>query len=196
MSMPLRTELKQSAKDQLKSNFGNAILVVLIYGAIVYATLSCGILLIIGGPLYLGVVIFFINLKRNNDPKIDDMFKGFNNFGNSLVTYLLMTLFILLWSLLLFIPGIIKAISYSQAFYILNDNPEMSGLDAINKSKEMMKGHLGEYFVLSLSFIGWHLLSMLTCGILSIVYVGPYMSLTFANYYDALKADFENNPSV
>ena len=50
----------------------------------------------------------------------------------------------------------------------------------------MMKGHKGELFVLGLSFIPWILLGCITLGI-AFFWVGPYMCLTYANFYEELK---------
>lgn len=99
----------------------------------------------------------------------------------------LASLFAALWSLLLVIPGIIKQFEYLMVSYILADNPDMPAMDALRKSKQMMKGHKWNAFVLSLSFLGWGILSLLTGGILDIFYVRPYMEATYAELYLALK---------
>lgn len=93
-----------------------------------------------------------------------------------------------LWSLLFVIPGIIKAISYALTPYILADCKNVRATDALKLSMRMMEGHKWEYFVLGLSFIGWMLLTSLTCGLLYVFYVGPYMNNTFAGYYAERKA--------
>jgi uncharacterized membrane protein len=76
--------------------------------------------------------------------------------------------------------------AYSQMFYLLTENPEMTAKEAQKKSIEMMKGHKGELFILGCSFIPWLLLSLITCGI-ALIYVGPYVSTTMARYYNYLK---------
>ncbi|MCZ8518379.1 MULTISPECIES: DUF975 family protein [Paenibacillus] len=60
-------------------------------------------------------------------------------------------------------------------------------MEALSRSKEMMKGHKWRYFVLGLSFLGWVLLAVLTAGI-GFLWLGPYMSVTNANFYTNLKA--------
>ena len=95
-------------------------------------------------------------------------------------------MFVFLWSLLLIIPGIIKAFAYSQAMYIIAENPEMNAMDALKRSEEMMKGHKMEMFVLGLSFIGWILLGMLTLGLLYI-WLLPYMNATMTIFYNNIK---------
>ena len=108
----------------------------------------------------------------------------FKVFGLSLW----MSLFIFLWACLCYIPGIIAALRYSQAFYILAENPEKGIRQCVNESKMMMSGRLWEYFVLQLSFILWTLLGAVTCGIANL-YVTPYMTITNAGYYLSLKPE-------
>jgi len=87
----------------------------------------------------------------------------------------------------LMIPMIIKSLSYSMAVYILADCPNVTATTALRLSKRMTDGHKGKLFVLGLSFIGWMLLGLLTCGILYVVYVGPYMYTTFAGFFVELR---------
>lgn len=97
--------------------------------------------LIIDGALTLGLTIFFLALARAQNPEVGLMFRGFNQFGTALGAYLLIALFTCLWTLLLIIPGIIAAYRYSMTFYILADHPELGPLQAITRSKEMMRGN-------------------------------------------------------
>ena len=123
--MKTNKELRAEARSQLKGNWGLAIGVVvvfcLIFGASGFAMVGP---LILGGPLTLGLIGFFVKRARGEAGKFENLFDGFSHFGPSLVLYLLQTLFLMLWSLLLFIPGFIKFFSYSMSFYILRDNPE------------------------------------------------------------------------
>ena len=142
-------------------------------------------------PLQYGAAVAFLGFKRTGvDVKIGDMFVGFNDYGRVFMTILLQTLYIVLWSLLLVVPGIIKAISYSQTIYILKDNPELKFNGAIERSMAMMEGHKMEAFLLGISFIGWLLLGVLTLGI-GMLWVTPYMSTAYAHFYDYVKEDYE-----
>ena len=109
-------------------------------------------------------------------------------WGKSILLSFLIWIFTLLWSLLFIIPGIIKAYSYRMAFFILADNPELSAGEALQKSKEMMKGHKLDLFILDLSFIWWSLLVAITFGV-ALIYVAPYVGATQANFYESLKED-------
>ncbi|MBS9335070.1 DUF975 family protein [Fructobacillus sp. M1-13] len=97
-----------------------------------------------------------------------------------------------LWTLLFFIPGVIKSFSYSQAFYVYKDakadGESIRFRDAITRSRQLMVGHKWEYFVLQLSFIGWLILANMVMGIGMIILL-PYMYLTYAGFYDYLKED-------
>lgn len=95
-------------------------------------------------------------------------------------------LFVFLWSLLFIIPGIVKAFSYFMIDYLLSENPALSQERAFEISKQVMRGNRGKAFVLVLSFIGWYLLSLLTFGI-GVIFLAPYMQMTYAHFYLELK---------
>lgn len=99
---------------------------------------------------------------------------------------LLVGIFSLLWGLLLIIPGIIAAISYSMAYYLFVEDDSKLPMEYLTESKRMMKGYKMDYFIFMLSFIGWILLSFLTFGIL-LIWVIPYIAFSEAIYFDELK---------
>ena len=188
-----RKELKASAKQQLKGNVLTFFALTLVMGLILGATsISLVAPLIISGPILLGITMFLLEVARKGDGEFETGFNGFKNFGPALVAYLLTTIFIALWSLLLVIPGIVATFSYSMTFYILADNPGMSGSEAIKKSKQMMKGHKWELFVLLLSFFWWYVLCGITFGI-AYIYVVPYINVTMTNFYEKIKLETSNN---
>ncbi|MBI4976094.1 MAG: DUF975 family protein [Spirochaetes bacterium] len=143
--------------------------------------------LILGGPLAYGMASVFIKLSRKEPVRFEEMFIGFNLFGKTLAAYLMMVLYVVLWSLLLIIPGIIAALGYSMTFYIMLENPDMPPAEALRKSKAMMMGHKGRLFSLYFSYIGWILLSFLTLGIL-FIWVLPRIYISGAIFYNELKA--------
>ena len=53
---------------------------------------------------------------------------------------------------------LIMLLPYSFSFFIFSENPDMNAKEIINKSKELMKGNLVSFILLTLSFIGWYLL--------------------------------------
>ncbi len=186
-----RAEIKAQAKAQLKGKVGMFFLCTLIIYAITFALCFIPLIGVIGmyivlPPLMLGLIMVCLNVTYGDNVEIATLFKGFNYMGKSIALFLMILFFTMLWSLLFIIPGIIKSYSYSMAFYILAENPEMSAREALNESKEIMKGNKLNLFVLQLSFILWELLATVTFGI-AYVYVLPYMQLTFVNFYHNIK---------
>lgn len=185
--------LMQMARESLKGKWGLAVgtyLVYIIIAVVIQIIPIAGhfAFFIISGPFALGLAFFSLSISRNQDPKLEQIFKGFNNFGTALGAYLLMFLFILLWLILLIIPGIIAALSYSMTFLILADDDSINAMEAIKKSKKMMDGYKWKFFCLMLRFLGWAILSILTFGI-GFFWLMPYIQVTVAKFYDDLKAN-------
>lgn len=193
--MKSASEIRRLAREQLKlnpfsKNWMMALLLELVCGVLLSIagfTLVGAILLT--GALTLGFCATLLKIVRTREPaNIGDLFTlGFtNNFGQTVGLFVLEGIFVFLWSLLFFIPGIIKSYSYSMSFFILADHPEYSWSQAHKASIEMMKGKKWKLFCLQFSFIGWILLSCLTFGIL-LLWVAPYYNLAMANFYNENK---------
>lgn len=205
-----RIELKKSAKACMKENKSVIIKVVLIWIAagiilglaqnyIVYNTTgllytildaTTAVLLII---LELGITNVFINIARGKNTTMVDFYKPFSdNILNKSLTIMLSGIYLIFWTILFIIPGIIKSYSYAMVPYILADEEEdLLFNEAITKSRQMMDGHKLEYFVLTLSFIPWFILTGLTLGIAA-VYTVPYVQTTTAKFYLELKNKEKN----
>lgn len=145
--------------------------------------------LLITGPLTYGLAKVFLHLVYGEDRvNIAYVFDGFReDFGGNIVLTIMIGIFTFLWSLLFIIPGIIKAFSYSMAYYIKADHPDYDWRRCINESKELMRGYKGAYFVLQLSFIGWYFVCLFTFG-LGYLWLAPYQQCTNANFYAWLTA--------
>jgi len=141
---------------------------------------------VISGPITLGVAAYFLKLTRNEGPCIENMFGGFKFFVKSFVLNFLIKLFTILWTLLLIIPGIIASLGYSMSYYIMMDNPELSALEALNRSKCMMAGFKFELFSLWCSYIGWFILGIISFGI-GFLWINPYYEAAKANFYQDLR---------
>jgi uncharacterized membrane protein len=143
----------------------------------------------IGYCLEVGGKRYFVQSAQYRDNKKCFSF-GFDeqNYMGIAKTMLLKSIFIFLWSLLLIIPGIIKAYAYRMVPYILADNPNIGASKAIALSNEMTMGHKFDMFVLDLSFIGWYLLSSLALGV-GVLFVMPYENATNAELYLVLRKD-------
>ncbi|MBP3451742.1 MAG: DUF975 family protein [Agathobacter sp.] len=182
-----RAELKAAAKEQIKGNIGMLFLCGLIIAGISFACAIFPIaMILVTPPLSVGLCMVYLGLTEGKKAEVGTMFKGFQVFGKSIWLTILVAVFTFLWTLLFYIPGIIKTYSYSMAFYVLADNPEMTAREALRESKEIMKGHKWELFVLELSFILWMILGLFTLGF-AYIYVIPYMSATVANFYQKIK---------
>lgn len=190
-----RSELKKQAKAALKDHWGVAILVGL---AMVGINWLIGMIPVIGWIVSLaavvfefGIAAFYLSVVRAGDIQFTTLFSSsFEGFAKKLGTMWLQILYIFLWSLLLWIPGIVKSYSYAMTEYILLDNPELTANEAITKSREMMNGYKWKLFVLDLSFIGWRILCMIPLlgTVLALLYVNPYVTATRAQFYEELKA--------
>ena len=196
------TNYKNRALSALENKWGNFVLITFVYGFIIGITQVLSgdkdspailhliglVLFILALPLTWGYQTLFLGAVRGGEATAKDMFEGYNKelFSRVLTTTLLYYVYVFLWSLLLLIPGCIKAYSYAMTPFILKDNPEMKNNAAIEESMRMMDGHKLELFLLDLSFIGWALLSLLTCGI-GFLWLTPYMNMARVNFYEDLK---------
>ena len=186
-----RVHLKGMAKEQIKGNLPVLFLCLLIIGVasgIVSMVPVLGVIVVaIATPaIMVGYLKIFLNLTYGEKPQIETLFSGLPNFIKAFLIELLMGVYVFLWTLLLIVPGIIKAISYMFSLYILAENPDVGVKEALELSKKITDGHKKDLFVLGLSFILWGLLCMVTFGI-AIVYVGPYVQATMMNAYNELK---------
>ena len=157
---------------------------------VVMTTVTAIVLLLdafIVNPIEMGCNKFFLR-NLDEEAEISNVSYAFDHSYKNVVGVMFRRdIAIALWSMLFVIPGIIKSYEYRMIPYLLAEHPEMSWKDAFAESKEMMSGNKWKAFVLDLSFIGWHLLSILTLGLLSIFYVNPYKFATNAALYERLK---------
>lgn len=200
-----RAELKALSKEQIKGKIGILFLITLIIavvGGIASAILSLipvvgsvAAAIIVTPAFSLSLVRVYLLVTDGCKPEAGDAFSGFDDFWSAFKVTFLVGLFTMLWSLLFWIPGIIKGLSYSQAMYILAENKGKPALECINESKAMTNGHKGELFVLALSFFGWALLGAITFGI-AYIWILPYMQATYTNVYRWLKAEYYGEAEV
>ena len=142
---------------------------------------------IIGGVVELGYAKFLLKQHDKKELVFADLFSQFERFGTGFAQRFLRTLYTALWTLLFVVPGIIKSLSYAMTPFILEDHPELTASEAINRSKKLMDGHKMDLFILSLTFIGWDILSALTFGI-GFLYLNPYRNAAYAAFYRNISA--------
>ena len=188
--MPRNTEIRRDARYALKGNWTQAVLATLVFTLVGVAAGSipfAGLLVVC--PLGFGFSLCFLRLVRgeDSDEMVGDQFKVFNQYGRYLGGSLLMALYVLLWCLLLIVPGIVKSYAYAMTPYILSDRPDLDADDCIHESRMMMKGYKWKLFCMDLSFIGWAILCLFTLGI-GFFWLQPYIEASHAKFYEELKA--------
>lgn len=192
--LDLNLNLDEEVMRHLPDGLVSILTAYLAVAASIGGTLSI-VQFVLGGVVQLGYCKYLLNLHDGRPADIKDLFSEFNRFADGLVLNLLRGIYVFLWTLLFIIPGIVASYKYSMASFIMLENPGMKPNDAITESKILMDGHKGELFVLDLSFIGWMLLSALTCGIGSF-WLNPYMNVTHAVFYRSLVPQYIPAPVV
>lgn len=178
-----------SANSSLSAALENPVVVIgvlVTFAAVIVAGVILWTILI--NPFEVGYTKFHINAIADQG-SVSDLGSGYDvRYRRNVKALFLRDLYIVLWSLLFVIPGVIKFYEYRMIPYILAENPEINTKDAFKMSKEMMKGNKWKVFVLDLSFILWDILGAFTLGIVTTFYVMPYRQLTSAALYEELKA--------
>ncbi|MDO5331673.1 MAG: DUF975 family protein [Bacillota bacterium] len=189
------SDRKLAAKTNLGNgiftpNWMSGVLVNLIMWGVSAAlgSISVGALtMLVLGPLSCGVHACYLKNARDKEQiQVEYMFAGFKvDFGGTFLLGLLMDIFVALWSILFVIPGIIKAYSYSMAYFIKADHPEYGWRQCIDESRKLMNGHKWELFVQDLSFIGWIIVGSICLGV-GFLWVDAYQNAAKAEFYKDL----------
>lgn len=220
--MLLNSELRAQAREQLDGKWGTFVLMTFLMCVIqvllqipsyigsllevlspenAMASLSfsniSNILSLLALPLGWGLTVSLLRNHREESVDLENLFDGFRGgrYTRVFCALFLVNLFTFLWTLLLIIPGIMKAFSYALTPYILLDEPELTARQAITRSCEIMQGRRWKLFCLSLSFIGWGILSLLTFGI-GFLWLAPYMNASIAAFYEDARAEYEAENSI
>ncbi len=197
-----RIEIKEKAKEIMKENlkkFWSGYLIIILItllcsfviellfdkGTIIYSCLSL-VASFFTMTLSVGFYAYVLKMVRGEDYGREDIFFYVGKILPIVTISLLVAVLCFLWCILLIIPGIIAAISYSMVYLIYVDNPELLPMEYLQQSKEMMHGFKWDYVVFCLSFLGWILLSIITLGI-GLIWTIPYVTIAETIYYDELK---------
>ena len=193
---------REVARNSLKNNWGNAVIVCLIVSLIVSALSATGIgavaVLVVAGPLEVGTIYYFLKLIKKENAEIGTLFyKITDNFVDKFLASILMSVYICLWSLLFVIPGIVKSFSYSMTMFIMAKDPTIKANDAITLSRKMMNGNKARLFSVLLSFIGWFILSAFTFGI-GYLFLTPYVNAAKSAFFEDIYNNYvdENGAQV
>ena len=206
-----RAEIKNWAKTKIKGHVLELLVPIMVAGILTNITIGSQVSfedgVKVNGGYNIGILFFFVQVglayfmvKFINDQEhnFKDLFYFTKDYVRTLIVGFLQGLFIFLWALLLIVPGIIKAIAYSLVTMILADEKyaDLGYMEVLKKSEEMMNGHKMDFFLLGLSFIGWHFLALFTLGLLEIWLV-PYQTTASYKFLDNIKKEYEkqNAPS-
>ena len=188
--MKSNSEYKTAARKALTGNWGFAAITALIYSLLTGVTVGfpCAGFFLITLPLTVGFAgTFRILLTDGNTKLVDNLFElSIHDYLHNLATMALRAVYTFLWSLLLIVPGIVKALSYAMVPFLIKDRPELSADETIELSERMMKGHKTDLFFLYLSFIGWAILCLFTFGI-GYFFLTPYVRTSVAAFYEDIK---------
>lgn len=137
--------------------------------------------------LRVGQINLHLKMSRSADPvSFSDFFEGLSLWLRAILAGLWVSILVCLWSLLLIIPGIIKAFAYSQVIYLITEYPQLSIRKALLVSKEITNGHKADIFGAQLSFAGWYILAFLATAGIGMLWLEPYYYMTMTNVYHAL----------
>ena len=220
--MLLNSELRAQAREQLDGKWGTFVLMTFlmyVISAILQIPGSVGDLLkvlspenmlasesmssisvvlsLLALPLSWGLTVSLLRNHREESVDLENLFDGFRGgrYTRVFCALFLVNLFTFLWTLLLIIPGIMKAFSYALTPYILLDEPELTAKQAISRSSEIMQGRRWKLFCLYFSFIGWGILCLLTFGI-GFLWLAPYINASIAAFYEDARAEYEAENSI
>ena len=150
------------------------------------------LLYIIQPVLNAGFISYCMKTTRFQETEFKDLFNGFLFFSKVVTIFIITTVLIFLWSMLLFIPGIIAFYRYRLAYYLLLDDPEKGALQCIQESKLLMHGKKLDLLIIDISFIGWYFLNIAVIFLipspiaipLVSIWLSPYFGLTIAAFYE------------
>ena len=188
-----RIAIKNQAKSILGNKlFGSAwltVVLVIFLGNFVTGIIPAIGILLLSGIISVGVNSFMLKRIRTNAPfEVGNVLDGVRSgIGDNILLGIMISVFTFLWGLLLVIPGLVKAYSYSMATYIRVDHPEYTWKECIDASKKMTYGHKMELFILDLSFIGWYIVGGLCLGV-GTLWAQAYHKAAVALAYESLKA--------
>lgn len=156
------------------------------------AALALAFTILVADPLIVGGKRYFLKARKGSNTKIGVVGEIFQkeHWLNVAIIMFLRNVYNALWYLTI-IGGVIKTYEYRMIPYILAENPNIKRKEAFVLSKQLMKGNKWKTFILDMSFFGWNFLSVLTFGLLSILYVNPYNAATIAELYTVLKEEKE-----
>lgn len=176
--------------------FGISLVVIICMIALFIMAFIYALMALLYNPFYTGVCRFML---KSVDDKADvkEIAYGFDHSYKNVVKTMFHTdIRVIAWTFLFIIPGIYKKYQYRMVPYILAEHPDMNYKEVLQMSRDIMNGEKWHVFVLDLSFILWHILGTITCGIVEVFYVSPYVYLTNAALYRRLCEGKDNDRQI
>ena len=197
------SEMQEMTTSPATEALSSADLIIIVIVAIVIFTVVFCIVFAIAyaiaaflyNPVLVGVNRFMLKSVDDRAEVKEIAYAFDHSYMNVVKTMFFKDLYVFLWTLLFVIPGVYKKYQYRMVPYIIAEHPEMNYKEALELSKNMMDGEKWHAFVLDLSFVLWHVLGIITCGILEAFYIAPYQNLTNAELYRTICMQ-HNNPEV
>lgn len=188
-SIPSEDSAEQSFEEAsgVMPELSPAFILIFVSAMLLVIIVALALRIFLFNPLKVGCYQFFKKNLYSPDAPLDAITEGFSQYGRTFLTLFLSDLYVTLWCLLLFIPGLVKSYSYRLVPYLLKDEPDLSPNEVITMSRQLMNGHKWEAFVYDLSFLGWMLLGLLTLGLVNIFWTQPYKNNADAALYYAIR---------
>lgn len=211
--MRTNKEIRSESRQELKGYWTMPVLATLVYilismfismlsntsklvgehpGLIVLSFIAFLLVVLVRLPLDYGYALAFLKfLRADKEDTVERIFDGFKTYGRAIGLVFLRGILTFLFMLLLIVPGIIKSLAYSMSVYVAHDHPELSSLDCIYRSEDLMRGQKKQLFLMYLGFLGLIILCFVfTLGI-GLLWCIPYMQLVCANFYEEIKRENE-----
>lgn len=202
--MQSASDYRSAARAALRGRWTPAVITTLVYLFITVAVMLCAQLplepessaaalaqflaALLLMPMGYGLVVFFVRHTHGEAASAGALFAGYRDFGRVFLTLLLQQVYLLLWTLLLIVPGLVKSYAYRLTPYVLHDHPELSRNAAIERSMQLMDGRKWKLFCLDLSFLGWVILAALTLGI-GLLWFVPYQQTALVRFYEDARSE-------
>ena len=141
----------------LKRDLLNIVLANFVIGLVITLVCGLGLIPIIGWiavillvpPLVIGFIRFNAKCVRGQPATLGDCFSGFDVFGTSVLSYILLVLLVLVGTVLCILPGIYLAIAYTFVWNLLADR-KGSAWECLEMSRQAVTAHWGWAFLLTI----------------------------------------------
>lgn len=134
-----------------------------------------------------GYLLLLYRAVHGQEPSPGMLLDGFALWMKVLLVALISRLVVTLGLWAFLIPGILVFYSYRMAPYLLASHSDYGVVDCLRESRQRMRGHRIELFLLDLSFLGWLLLAFVPIlGLLAAVWALPYWNCSCIVMYDAI----------